>query len=77
MFTKEVLDLLIQVIRSWQVLFITITLVLYMCLVNYVARTYHRPHTVSKSKPKRVKRKEAPVAVPAQVDISDDEDSIV
>jgi hypothetical protein len=55
MFSKELTELLLQVIKSWQVIVVTIALVLYMCLVNYVARRYHHPHSVSKSKPKKVK----------------------
>jgi len=55
MFSKELMGLLIQVVQSWQVIAVTIALVLFMYLVGYVARSYHRPHSVSKSKPKKVK----------------------
>ncbi|MDR2716956.1 MAG: hypothetical protein LBB89_02680 [Treponema sp.] len=55
MFSKELTELLLQVIQSWQVIAVTIALVFYMSLINYVARRYHRPHFVSKSKPKKVK----------------------
>ncbi|MDR0495328.1 MAG: hypothetical protein LBG95_06860 [Treponema sp.] len=55
MFSKEFSELLLQVVTSWQVIAITVALVLYIYLVNYVARSYHRPHSVSKSKPKKVK----------------------
>jgi len=55
MFSKELSELLIQVIKSWQVIAVTIVLVFFMYLVSYAARRYHRPHTVSKSKPKKVK----------------------
>jgi hypothetical protein len=55
MFSKELSELLIQVIMSWQVIAVTIALVFFMYLVNYAARRYHRPHAVSKSKPKKVK----------------------
>jgi len=55
MFSKELTELLLQVIKSWQVIAITIVLVFFMHLVNYAARRYHRPHSVSKSKPKKVK----------------------
>jgi len=74
MFSTELKDLLPQVISSWQVLIVTAALVLYTWLVNYVARTYHRPH-LSKSKPKRKKVKPAP-AVADQKESSDDADSI-
>jgi len=55
MFSQELKELLIQVIQSWQVIAVTIALVLYMYLVGYVARSYHRPRSVSRSKPKKVK----------------------
>jgi Na+-transporting methylmalonyl-CoA/oxaloacetate decarboxylase gamma subunit len=62
MFSKELTELLLQVIKSWQVIAVTIALIVYMYLVGYVARSYHRPRSVSKSKPK--KAKSAPQAVP-------------
>jgi len=42
MFNEEVRMMLIQVISSWQVLVVTVVLVLYVFLVNYVARIYRR-----------------------------------
>jgi uncharacterized protein YpmS len=56
----EIKDLLMQVITSWQVLFITGAIIVYMYLVTYVARTYHRPRA-SRMKPKRAKREKAAV----------------
>lgn len=45
MFSTEIRKLLIQVITSWQVLVVTIILIVYIFLVNSVARIYHRrPH---------------------------------
>jgi len=64
MFSNELTGLLIQVVQSWQVIAVTVVLVLYMFLVNYAARTHHRPSYVSKSKPKKSKKKEAPAAQP-------------
>jgi Na+-transporting methylmalonyl-CoA/oxaloacetate decarboxylase gamma subunit len=55
MFSKEFTELLIQVVQSWQVIAVTIALVLFMYLVGYVARSYHHPRSVSKSKPKKAK----------------------
>jgi hypothetical protein len=55
MFPKELMDMLFHVIKSWQVLVITVALVAYIFLVNYVARTYRRPRSVSKSKPRKMK----------------------
>jgi hypothetical protein len=56
MFQGELAELLIQVIKSWQVIAVTVALVLYMSLVGYAARTYHRPSFVSKSKPQKKKK---------------------
>jgi hypothetical protein len=55
MFSPELKELLIQVIRSWQVIAVSVALVLYIYLVKYVSRTYHRPR-MSKSKPRRAKK---------------------
>jgi hypothetical protein len=57
MSSGDLTALLLQVIKSWQVIAISAALVLYMFLVSYVARTYHRPKYVSKSKPKKAKIK--------------------
>jgi hypothetical protein len=54
----ELKDLLMQVITSWQVLVITGALVVYLNLVIYVARTYHRPR-MSRVKPKKAKKQKA------------------
>jgi hypothetical protein len=42
MFNSEVRKLLIQVISSWQVIAVTVVLVIYISIVNYAARTYNR-----------------------------------
>jgi hypothetical protein len=43
MFSGELISLLKQVISSWQVIAVSVALVLYIFLVSYVARTYKRP----------------------------------
>jgi hypothetical protein len=58
MFSKEIINLLLQVIKSWQVIAVTVAVVLYMSLVSYVASGHHRPHA-SKSKPKKKKAEAA------------------
>jgi len=55
MFSKEFMGLFFQIIKTWQVLAITVALVAYMFLVNYVSRTYHRPRFASKLKPRKSK----------------------
>ena len=42
MFSEEIRSLLAQVITSWQVLAVTGVLIIYILLVNSVARLYHR-----------------------------------
>jgi hypothetical protein len=64
MFSEELVNLLLQVVKSWQVIVITIAMILYLFLVTYVARTYHRPRFVSKTRPKKPKVKAAPAPKP-------------
>jgi hypothetical protein len=61
MFSPEVRELLIQVIKSWQVIAVSLVLVLYIYLVKYVSRRYHRPR-MSRSKPKRARKSKAKAA---------------
>jgi hypothetical protein len=75
MFSDELMGLLPQVIKSWQVIAATIAVVLCIYFANYVARLYHRPRSVSKSKAKKVKAKKAP---PAEKPVeNDDDDDII
>jgi hypothetical protein len=43
MYPDGLSSLLKEVITSWQVIAVTVALVMYMFLVFYVARAYHRP----------------------------------
>jgi len=57
MFGEEVKKLLIQVLGSWQVLVVSVVLVIYIFIVNYAARTHHksrRPYRPPKYKAKEV-----------------------
>ena len=65
MFSKEILSLLIQVVRSWQVIAITVAIVLYISLVSYVARMYHSPRFTSKTSKRKKKKGENAEAAPA------------
>jgi len=60
MFSDELKDLLIQVVKSWQVIAVSIVLVLYISLVNYASRAHKKPAFVSKIKPKKKEKKEKP-----------------
>jgi hypothetical protein len=55
MFSKEFIDLLTQVIKSWQVIAVAIVFILYVKIVSYVGRGYHIP----KRKKIRVKKEKA------------------
>jgi len=59
MFSEELTNVLVQVIKSWQVIAVTVTLVLYMSLVGYAARAHHKPAFVSKIKPKKKDKSKA------------------
>ena len=41
MFNAEVRALLVQVITSWQVVAVTVVIIIYFSLVSYVAKVYH------------------------------------
>ena len=55
MFSKEMINLAIQLISTWQVIAVTVVLVLFVFLINYVAKPHHQPLFVSKAKPKKAK----------------------
>jgi len=70
MFSGGLTELLFLVIKSWQVIAMTIVVVLFLYLVNYFTHGYYRPRFVSRAKPKRARRKRS--RKPAQQDISND-----
>jgi hypothetical protein len=54
MFSKEFWEILAEIITSWQVIVITVVLIIYMNIVSYVARAYHHPR-IKKMKIKKGK----------------------
>jgi hypothetical protein len=55
-FSKEIMALLGQVITSWQVIVVTIAIVIYISIVSSVARSRRRLHLAPKKiKPKKKK----------------------
>jgi hypothetical protein len=72
MFSDELRNLLFQVIKSWQVIAVSIALVLYMSLVSYAAREHHKPASVSKTKPKK-KEKSKPAPKESNDEITEQE----
>ncbi len=66
------MDLLVQVITSWQVIFITVVLILYFFLVFYVARLYRKPPAPSLfSTPRPRPKKKAPKVESTEPEIVD------
>ena len=66
MFNAEVRKLLMEVVSSWQVWAVTVVLVLYVFLVNFVARLYRRPSSFIR--PSRSKSRPAAAAAGPEVD---------
>jgi hypothetical protein len=60
MFSKEFLEMLTEILKSWQVLAVTGVLIIYMFIVSYMARSYHAPRP-KKVKVKKSKKADAPV----------------
>jgi len=59
MFGAEVRSMLFEVITSWQVLAVTIVIILYFFLVSYVARFHtRRPRKITSPKKKEKKVEE-------------------
>ncbi|MDR3248026.1 MAG: hypothetical protein LBT39_04495 [Treponema sp.] len=70
--SKELFSLLIQVIRSWQVLAVTGALIVYFLLVSSVTRGHKRPRSVARTTVAS-KGKAAPVGEP-DVETTDSDD---
>jgi hypothetical protein len=60
MFSKETIEIIYRVISSWQVLAVTAAVILYVFLVSYVGRLYHRPHISMRSVKSKKKASKAP-----------------
>jgi hypothetical protein len=65
MFSKEFIDLLTQVIKSWQVIAVAIVFILYVKIVSYVGRGYHVPKR-KRVRAKKEKATPAPAAGPEE-----------
>ncbi|MDR3145973.1 MAG: hypothetical protein LBU21_06825 [Treponema sp.] len=62
MFSKEIRDMLIRVITSWQVIAASVVVILYFFLVSYVARLHHR----RRRSPRNINTPKSKKAAPAQ-----------
>ena len=69
MINGELRELILQVIKSWQVIVVTVAVLLYILLVNYVSRNHYRARSSSTRlpKPKKVKAQ-----APAPEEAADD-----
>jgi hypothetical protein len=67
---KEVSNLIIQLITSWQVILVTIVVFFYFFLVSYVARLHYKLKAPGMSRPpkmKKIPRKETSAAIEAEL----------
>jgi hypothetical protein len=67
-FSKEVLNLLGQVITSWQVLAVTVGFIFYVNIVTYVAREHYRPPKAKKTRVRKNKVKMPPTSGPEEAE---------
>jgi len=74
MFNEEMRSLLAQVISSWQVLAVTVVLIFYVFLINFVARTHHRSRGISMPRIKRPKASKA--SAPSDPEAVSDDDEL-
>jgi len=60
MFSSEFFELLKEILKSWQVIAVTIGLVIYISIVNHVSKSYRHPKVkrVKVKKEKKVKSAE-------------------
>ena len=58
MFSKELISLIVRVLTSWQVLAVTLAVVVYVAIVSNVARLYRsaRPKSPRVKRPRRAKK---------------------
>jgi len=58
MFSDELKNLLIRVITSWQVIIVTLVILLYVAIVNHASRSHYKRKTPPLPKPAKVKHEE-------------------
>jgi len=75
MLPEELKGVLFDVLASWQVLGATGVLILYLCFVSYVARSYRRPRFASKSRPKKARKAAVTMAKSTPEEAPDSDDS--
>ena len=60
-----------QVLTSVEVWGVTLALILFLSFVSHVARNYHRPRSVSRSKPRKSRRRTVEIGPREAVDSDD------
>jgi hypothetical protein len=66
MISNELKNLLIQTVTSWQVIVVTLALIVYFSLVSYIVRFHHKLNVAApKTKSKLKKEKKAPAKIAA------------
>ena len=75
MFEKEIFQLMKHVLTSWQVIAVSIALVIYLNIVFYVARAYHNPR-IGRIKIKKKKPKPDTAVVPQSESDESDNDEL-
>jgi hypothetical protein len=72
-FSKELIDLIVRVITSWQVIAVTLGIVAYAAIVSNVARLYRNSRPKPRARNNLVKRKKEKAAPEAdETDETDD-----
>ena len=75
MFSDEVRRMLLQVITSWQVIAITVVLIIYISIVNYAARLSNQnPRGSNISLGPKIKNKAKKAKTPASPPVTDELD---
>jgi hypothetical protein len=73
LFSDELKALILKVLTSWQVIAVTVVIVLYFLLVFYVGRVYHRHRIAPVPKIKKTKKKTPESEDAEEVAVSDDD----
>ena len=66
MYSEGISTLLVKVISSWQVIAVTVALVLYLRIVLYVSRSYHTPRAKKASSKKTKSKSEDVLPAPEE-----------
>ncbi|MDR3138116.1 MAG: hypothetical protein LBT95_00420 [Treponema sp.] len=74
MFSGELKTLLLEVITSWQVIVVTVVLIFYFMLVNYVARLRRRSRPASREFGLGGEKSPSKSKAPAEAEVAETDD---